>query len=75
MFIAKGWCAGILLFENKVEEQDLPEFMSSTKDQLLAGELKLHFAREVQTATEVCVDVYEENSKLYSHDLSKAYKK
>lgn len=75
MYTVKGWCAGIVLFEKKIEKGELSEFMSSTKEQLLTGDLKLHFASEVQTATEVCVDVYDEDQKRYRHDLSRAYKK
>lgn len=76
MYIVKGYCAGILIIpEKKVEEADLSIFMSETKSQLLAGELKIHFASQVQVASEVCIDIYEEPERKYRHDLSKAFKR
>lgn len=76
MYIAKCYCAGISIFdEKKVDEDGLTTFMKATKSQLLAGELKIKFAGEVQMASEVCIDVYEEAGRKYRHDLSKAFKR
>ncbi len=72
VYVAKGYCAGIIVFEEKVQEEDLEEFFKTIKQRLLAGELTIKFASETQKASEVCVDIYEDH--IYRHNLSVAFK-
>ena len=75
-YMVKAYCAGILIFEDTVPHEELNDFMSFTKERLKMSELKITFAlAQVQIASEVCLDVYEQPTHKYRSDLSKAFKK
>lgn len=72
-FLVKAHCAGILVFETKVYENEFSSFMVTTKEEWKRGELKISFGSgQIQVATEICLDVYEDD--MCRFDLSKAFK-
>jgi hypothetical protein len=72
-YLIKGYCAGILALEHTVTEEELPSKLAYIKQELARGEIKIQFANEVQTATEICLDIYK---VLYQHQesISTAFK-
>jgi hypothetical protein len=74
-FIVKAYCAGITIFEKSVPVDELEEFLATSKEEWKKGEFKISFASgQVQTATEMCLDVYEQGTSKYRFELSKAFK-
>lgn len=75
MYTVKGYCAGILLFDRNVKEEDCLNFFEDVKSRLKAGEFWINFALNMsQVASEMCVNVYDE-SGAYRSDLSFACKR
>lgn len=75
MYLTKGYCAGILIFSENAQETELQNFLKEKEYLLIQGELTIQFGMGVvQTATELCIDVYEKASGQYRLDLSTSYK-
>ena len=75
MYRVKAYCAGIILFNAEVKEEELFDFLTLKKDELKRGELRIHFGLDIsQIASEMCVDVYDEIGT-YRPDLSMAAKR
>ncbi len=75
MYKVKAYCAGIVLFNSEVKEEELFDFLELKKDELRRGELKIHFGLDIsQIASEMCVDVYDDTGR-YCSDLSIAAKR
>ena len=76
MYMAKGYCAGILVFAEEVDEGKLKDFLSDKKLLLKDGDLKITFGAGItQAATELCYDVYDKATGAWREDLSRAFKK
>ncbi len=74
--IVKGWYAGILVFETKISEDSLDNFLLETKGQLQRGELTVVFAMsQRQVVSEMCIDVYDKDTGKYLPKKSVAYKR
>ena len=74
MLLFKGYCAGILVFQQESDEASLDRVLKQIEQDLKDGNYSIQFGvNTIQTVTEVCVDVYEVNPR-YRLDLSKAFK-
>jgi len=75
VYTVKGYCAGILLFNNAVEKHLLEEFLQERVRDLKNGNLTITFAMGVtQNAKEMCVDVYDKETGRYLTQKSCAFK-
>jgi len=74
MYTLKGYCAGILVFQEDVAHKNLDARLTEIKDLLLEEGFRITFGYNTQTVTELCVDVYEKAKAIWRHDLSVAYK-
>ena len=76
MYTVKGYCAGILVFTEDVDEEKLKDFLNDKKLALKDGDLKITFGAGItQVATELCYDVYDKATGVWRKDLSRAFKK
>mgnify|MGYP001584673679 CR=1 FL=1 len=76
MYEVRGYCAGILVFAEVVQRNELNDFLKDQKELLEGGKLTIRFGTDVtQTATELCVDVYDKETGAWRSDLSRAFKK
>ena len=75
MYLTKGYCAGILIFSENAQETELQNFLKEKEYSFRRGELTIQFGiGVVQTATELCIDVYDKITHQYLSNLSVAYK-
>lgn len=75
-FIVRTYYAGFPVFERTSSPEDLPSLLDSCKKGLSLGEFTITFgAGQQQTATELCIDVYEQSTRKYRSDLSTAFKR
>ena len=75
MFIIRVYSAGMLIFQNKIQEEDLADFLSDTEEDLFAGNLKMAFGYGALCATELCVDIYDAATMKYRMDLAASIKR
>ncbi len=76
MYEVRGYCAGILVFAENVPSKELKDFLKDQKELLESGKLTIRFGTDItQTATELCVDVYDKETGAWRNDLSHAFKK
>ncbi len=74
MYTVKGYCAGICIFAEDVEHNKFKKFLEEKKNLLIRGELQITFGGMVQSASELCYDVYDKETSVWRNDLSRAFK-
>ncbi len=71
----RGYCAGILVFEEFVLEEDLENLLGNKKQELKHNGLTIQFGSEQrQVVTELCIDVYDVGTGKWLPKLGVTYK-